>query len=98
MSQAASPWSATWKPAADKSVLGSKTGGGEQPCCLSGLFPRAAVTTIPSEGQYGPCWLCNHCRRAATQHSLPSRRYSLLGSDFHRLDHTNLWLAHPFGH
>src|SRR3954470_5166214 len=26
----------------------------------------------------------------ATQHSLPSGRYSLLGPDFHRLDRTNL--------
>jgi hypothetical protein len=25
----------------------------------------------------------------ATQHSLPSGRYSLLGPDFHRLDHTS---------
>src|SRR6201993_3742838 len=30
-----------------------------------------------------------------TQHSLPSRRYSLLGPDFHRLDRTSLRLAHP---
>ena len=30
----------------------------------------------------------------ATQHSLPSGRYSLLGPDFHRLDRTSLWLAH----
>jgi hypothetical protein len=29
-----------------------------------------------------------------TQHSLPSGRYSLLGPDFHRLDHTSLRLAH----
>src|SRR5688572_14733116 len=30
----------------------------------------------------------------ATQHSLPSGRYSLLGPDFHRLDRTSLRLAH----
>src|SRR6516164_6818202 len=34
----------------------------------------------------------------ATQHSLPSGRYSLLGPDFHRLDRTSLWLAHLFDH
>ena len=30
----------------------------------------------------------------ATQHSLPSGRYSLLGPDFHRLDRTSFRLAH----
>src|SRR5919204_3814518 len=30
----------------------------------------------------------------ATQHSLPSGRYSLLGPDSHRLDRTSLRLAH----
>src|SRR6266487_3154764 len=30
----------------------------------------------------------------ATQHSLPSGRYPLLGPDFHRLDRTSLRLAH----
>src|SRR5262245_42648310 len=31
----------------------------------------------------------------ATQHSLPSGRYSLLGPDFHRLDHTSFaWRTH----
>src|SRR5216684_7643519 len=30
----------------------------------------------------------------ATQHSLPSGRYALLGPDFHRLDRTSLRLAH----
>src|SRR5246127_1896827 len=34
----------------------------------------------------------------ATQHSLPSRRYSLLGPVFHRLDRTSLRLAHLFDH
>src|SRR5437899_5534251 len=34
----------------------------------------------------------------ATQHSLPSGRYSLLGPDFHRLDRTSLQLAHLFDH
>src|SRR2546429_7495075 len=34
----------------------------------------------------------------ATQHSLPSGRYSLLGPDFHRLDRTSLQLAHSFNH
>src|ERR1700751_184546 len=34
----------------------------------------------------------------ATQHSLPSRRYSLLGPDFHRPDRTSLRLAHLFDH
>src|SRR5262252_8249372 len=32
----------------------------------------------------------------ATQHSLPSGRYPLLGPDFHRLDRTSLRLAHSF--
>src|SRR5216117_3846441 len=35
---------------------------------------------------------------AATQHSLPSGRYSLLGPDFHRLDRTSLRLAHLLDH
>ena len=30
----------------------------------------------------------------ATQHSVPSGRYSLLGPDLHRLDRTSLRLAH----
>src|SRR5256886_16007186 len=34
----------------------------------------------------------------ATQHSLPSGRYPLLGPDLHRLDRTSLRLAHPFDH
>src|SRR5437879_3244224 len=34
----------------------------------------------------------------ATQHSLPSGRYSLLGPDYHRLDRTSLRLAHLFDH
>src|SRR5438876_5298953 len=32
----------------------------------------------------------------ATQHSLPSGRYSLLGPDLHRLDRTSFRLAHLF--
>src|SRR5437588_4721517 len=32
----------------------------------------------------------------ATQHSLPSGRYSLLGPDFHRQDRTSFVLAHLF--
>src|SRR6202011_1844233 len=35
---------------------------------------------------------------AATQHSLPSGCYSLLGPDLHRLDRTSLRLAHFFDH
>src|SRR5512132_472897 len=35
---------------------------------------------------------------AATQHSLPSRRYPLLGPDLHRLDRTSLRLAHSLDH
>src|ERR1700680_1942419 len=34
----------------------------------------------------------------ATQHSLPSGRYSLLGPDFHRLDRASFVLAHLFNH
>src|SRR6201997_1889213 len=34
----------------------------------------------------------------ATQHSLPSGRYPLLGPDFHRLDRTSLRLGHSFNH
>src|SRR6186997_2871821 len=34
----------------------------------------------------------------ATQHSLPSGRYSLLGPDLHRLDRTSLRLAHSLDH
>src|SRR6266567_413578 len=35
---------------------------------------------------------------AATQHSLPSGRYPLLGPDFHRLDRTSLRLAPSLDH
>src|SRR5438876_7007945 len=35
---------------------------------------------------------------AATQHSLPSGRYPLLGPDFHRPDRTSLRLAHSLDH
>src|SRR5262252_2808447 len=35
---------------------------------------------------------------AATQHSLPSGRYSLLGPDLHRLDRTSFRLAHSLDH
>ena len=35
---------------------------------------------------------------AATQHSLPSGRYSLLGPGFHRLDRTSFVLAHLLDH
>jgi hypothetical protein len=47
---------------------------------------------------------CNRCVRfvalspVATQHSLPSGRYPLLGPDSHRLDRTSLRLAHLFDH
>src|SRR3974390_3302920 len=34
----------------------------------------------------------------ATQHSLPSGRYSLLAPDLHRLDRTSFVLAHLFDH
>src|SRR5262245_60236489 len=34
----------------------------------------------------------------ATQHSLPSGRYPLLGPDFNRLDRTSLRLAHSLDH
>ena len=34
----------------------------------------------------------------ATQHSLPSGRYPLLGPDLHRLDRTSLRLAHLLDH
>src|SRR5437870_3333660 len=34
----------------------------------------------------------------ATQHSLPSRSYPLLGPDLHRLDRTSLRLAHLLDH
>jgi hypothetical protein len=34
----------------------------------------------------------------ATQHSLPSGRYPLLGPDSHRLDRTSLRLAHLLDH
>src|SRR5262249_15061444 len=34
----------------------------------------------------------------ATQPSLPSGRYPLLGPDFHRLDRTSLRLAHSLDH
>src|SRR5205807_342167 len=34
----------------------------------------------------------------ATQHSLPSGRYSLLGPDLHRLDRTSFGLAHSLDH
>jgi hypothetical protein len=34
----------------------------------------------------------------ATQHSLPSGRYSLLGPNLHRLDRTSFRLAHSLDH
>src|SRR5205807_4067515 len=44
------------------------------------------------------CTLRNQLSPVATQHSLPSGRYSLLGPDFHRLDRTSLRLAHSLNH
>src|SRR5437660_1302411 len=44
------------------------------------------------------CTLSSPLSPAATQHSLPSGRYPLLGPDFHRLDRTSLRLAHSLDH
>src|SRR5882724_4482548 len=49
-----------------------------------------------------PCAIALYASRplspGATQHSLPSGRYSLLGPAFHRLDRTSLRLAHSLDH
>src|SRR6516162_8608479 len=52
---------------------------------LSGLNPTPHAIAVYASSPLSP---------VATQHSLPSGRYSLLGPDFHRLDRTSLRLAH----
>src|SRR6516164_6023568 len=54
---------------------------------LSGLNPTPHAIAVYASSPLSP---------VATQHSLPSGRYSLLGPDFHRLDRTSLRLAHSF--
>src|SRR5262245_14180835 len=56
---------------------------------LSGLNPTPHAIAVYASQPLSP---------VATQHSLPSRRYPLLGPDFHRLDRTSLRLAHLFDH
>src|SRR5262249_49003440 len=56
---------------------------------LSWLNPTPDAITVYASQPPSP---------VATQHSLPSGRYSLLGPDFHRLDRTSLRLAHLFDH
>src|SRR6516162_5010595 len=56
---------------------------------LSGLNPTPHAIAVYASSPLSP---------VATQHSLPSGRYSLLGPDFHRLDRTSLRLAHSFNH
>ena len=56
---------------------------------LSGLNPTPHAIAVYASSPLSP---------VATQHSLPSGRYSLLGPDFHRLDRTSLRLAHSFDH
>src|SRR6476469_6412888 len=52
---------------------------------LSRLNPKPHAIAVYASQPLSP---------GATQHSLPSGRYSLLGPDFHRLDRTSLRLAH----
>src|SRR6516162_5607452 len=56
---------------------------------LSGLNPTPHAIAVYASSPLSP---------VATQHSLPSGRYSLLGPDFHRLDRTSLRLAHSLDH
>src|SRR6516165_5609990 len=56
---------------------------------LSGLNPTPHAIAGYASSPLSP---------VATQHSLPSGRYSLLGPHFHRLDRTSLRLAHSFNH
>src|SRR6516225_8897405 len=56
---------------------------------LSGLNPTPHAIAVYASSPLSP---------VATQHSLPSGRYSLLGPDFHRLDRTSLRLAHSLNH
>src|SRR6516164_3295903 len=53
---------------------------------LSGLNPTPHAIAVYASSPLSP---------VATQHSLPSGRYSLLGPDFHRLDRTSFaWRTH----
>src|SRR5437879_1387270 len=53
---------------------------------LSGLNPTPHAIAVYASHPLSPM---------ATQHSLPSGRYSLLGPDFHRLDRTSFaWRTH----
>src|SRR6516165_4488423 len=56
---------------------------------LSGLNPTPHAIAVYASSPLSP---------VATQHSLPSGRYSLLGPDFHRPDRTSLRLAHSLDH
>jgi hypothetical protein len=56
---------------------------------LSWLNPKPHAIAVYASQPLSP---------AATQHSLPSGRYSLLGPDFHRLDRTSFVLAHLLDH
>src|SRR6516165_736340 len=56
---------------------------------LSGLNPTPHAIAVYASSPLSP---------VATQHSLPSGRYSLLGPDFHRPDRTSLRLAHSLAH
>src|SRR6516164_10660849 len=56
---------------------------------LSGLNPTPHAIAVYASSPLSP---------VATQHSLPSGRYPLLGPDFHRPDRTSLRLAHSFDH
>src|SRR5438067_7046876 len=56
---------------------------------LSWLNPTPQAIAVYASSPLSP---------AATQHSLPSGCYSLLGPDLHRLDRTSLRLAHSLDH
>ena len=62
----------------------------------------ASLRNLRSPGNPTPHAIAVYASRplspVAPQHSLPSGRYSLLGPDLHRLDHTSLRLAHLFDH
>jgi hypothetical protein len=58
-------------------------------CDLSWLNPTPHAIAVYASQPLSP---------VATQHSLPSGRYSLLGPDLHRLDRTSFRLAHLLDH
>src|SRR3984893_7977705 len=63
-------------------------------CCMA--ISASPFATIAATGTPSTSLILSPLSPVATQHSLPSGRYSLLGPDLHRLDRTSLRLAHLF--